>query len=274
MCKFVLLLVIIVNGVLSVPSFAEEWESEPRVFAQRDSNTNRMLQADEHVHALYEDRRLTVSFKPEPVNLSTLGEKSPSYLSRIANWFKNLKTTTRLAWTLFRTGFHNPDQALLMGYTPGYYISVWRKFDPTFTYLKNPDPGGDMYQKLLRFGEYYDDLQHHQGSIKDLAEKLSNVEKQMKDMSWISRIRARIAMWKTRRLLNKGVPEEKLLEKGVSPYLYFRWLKEKQGSIPTLQDGFVNWFATKDAMAWLKYQRLYDKKFPYPRKGIDYAKIP
>ncbi|CEG44779.1 RxLR-like protein [Plasmopara halstedii] len=83
MRKFILLLVIIVNGVLSTPFFIDELESEPRVFAQRGSNTNRMLQAGEHVHALDEERRLVVGFKAEALGHLKAKVKLP--ISRIKN---------------------------------------------------------------------------------------------------------------------------------------------------------------------------------------------
>ncbi|CEG44780.1 uncharacterized protein PHALS_01117 [Plasmopara halstedii] len=155
-----------------------------------------------------------------------------------------------------------------MGITPGYYASVWNKVDPGFAGLKQLDEHGNYIDKKAldwfnKFDKKYNDLFQHMNSPAEFIARFKMVEEAEMKMSWIGRLCAGLEMRRTSRILKKGLPAEKLLDRHVSPFLYLRWLMEKYPEL--LEKASLDeWLKHPAFKIWSDYVKLYEEKFPFP----------
>ncbi|KAL7679346.1 hypothetical protein Plhal304r1_c080g0165791 [Plasmopara halstedii] len=224
MRSFVLLLMVIVNSVLSAPSPIDELESKSSISAQRSSNTNGVLQVGDHVHVPEEERELALNIKSDMVAMpevkaamsevkvvpASIGARLKAGLQR---WIAKIKFLWKTRYLIRR----DTKKPLLMGYTPGYMASLLRKIDPGLSGMKVLSDKGQVkehiaYKNFVSFDKEYKDLLNFEGGMEQSIERLDNLRTKEMELSWIDRRRFQSVMNKTRRILEKGLPAEKLLD--------------------------------------------------------------
>ncbi|KAL7679351.1 hypothetical protein Plhal304r1_c080g0165841 [Plasmopara halstedii] len=260
MRSFVFLLVVIVNGVLSAPSPIDELESKSSISAQRSSNSDGVLQVVDHVQVPEEEREFALNSVVPEVKAATSKVKvvPKSIWARFKaipqRWIAKLKFDWAALY-LFRV---RQEQAMLMGYTPGYMAYILTKADPDLTITKKLAASGELKESKLykQFVSFNNDYKEAMKADDRFALVNQRVEEKKMKLSWFSRFRAEVALNKARRLIRKGLSAKELLALNISPYLYLKYLVKRSGDISKVPD--------KEFQEWKYYRSLYEEKFPIP----------